>query len=280
EARAKLKSIEADVIFNLFEGFAGDPQTEPAIAHFLPELGIPYTGCPGNAISLALDKPGAKALLAAAGIETPAWQKLSPATLPAFRLPFPCIVKPCAEDASHGIWEESVVYDFPALERQVAKLSHLFGEEVLVEEYIDGREFNTTVMGNTEPTVLAISEIVYTLPPGLPRILTFHAKWDEGTIYCEGTKNVCPAEISPETHAAIADAALRAFKCMGCAGYARVDFRMDIQGKVTVLEVNPNPDISPDVGAARQARAAGFTYAGFIERIVQLALEQRSPIKT
>lgn len=275
-AREKLRRLKADVIFNLFEGFAGDPQTEVALAAFLPELGLPYTGSPAEALALGLDKVRAKAVFESAGIPTPAWQELTADATGDLRLPFPCIVKPCAEDASHGIGPESVVHNLPALRQQVTKICQCFGGRALVEEYIDGREFNITVLGNSEPTVLAVSEIVYTLPPGLPRILTFHAKWDEGTIYCEGTANVCPAEIPEDLRTAIAGVAIRAFHAFGCRGYARVDFRMNTHGELKILEVNPNPDISPGVGAARQARASGYTYGEFIERIVDLALEGKA----
>lgn len=277
-AKEKLQRVKADVIFNLFEGFAGDPQTEVALAAFLPELGIPYTGNSAEALALALDKVRAKAVFESAGIATPAWQELTPDTIGQLRLPFPCIVKPCAEDASHGIGPESVVRDPAAFEQQVTKICRCFGGRALVEEYVDGREFNITVLGNSEPTVLAISEIVYTLPPGLPRILTFHAKWDEGTIYCDGTTNVCPAEIPAELSARIGEIAVQAFTAFGCRGYARVDFRMDTRGALKVLEVNPNPDICAGVGAARQARASGYTYGEFIEKIVQLALEGKPAV--
>jgi len=275
-AKERLRRVKADVIFNLFEGFAGDPQTEVALAAFLPELGLPYTGNPAEALAAALDKVRAKAIFESAGIATPVWQELRSDTIGQFRLSFPCIVKPCAEDASHGVGPESVVHDLPSLERQVGRICRYFGGRALVEEYIDGREFNITVLGNSDPTVLAISEIVYTLPPGLPRILTFQAKWDEGTIYCDGTVNVCPAEIPDELRNAIAEVAIRTFNAFGCRGYARVDFRMDHRGGLKVLEVNPNPDISPGVGAARQARASGYTYGEFIERIVKLAMEGRA----
>jgi len=273
-ARDSLKGLEADLVFNLFEGFDGYPETEAAVVNFLSEQGLTYTGCSGTALSLGLDKTKAKARLAAIGVDTPKYQLLGPKTISLFHMNYPCIVKPYAEDGSNGISEESVVYDFASLEKQVAEISKHFGRRALVEEFVDGREFNITVLGTSEPRALPISEIVYSLPSEMPRILTFAAKWDPQSVYFEHTKAVCPAEIGTELREHIAQTALLAFRLLGSHGYARVDFRLDVKDQLKVIEVNPNPDISPDAGAALQAQAAGMTYNQFIEQIVQLAIER------
>lgn len=274
KTRNTLMDLEADLVFNLFEGFDGCPKTEAIIADILSELLIPYTGCPGAALALALDKAKTKALLSASGIETPEFQLLSPETLGQFCLKYPCIVKPCGEDASHGLSEDSVVNDYSSLKKQLIKVSGLFGGKALVEQFLQGREFNATVIGNKEPVVLPISEIVYSLPPSMPRILTFASKWDTQSTYYQCTKAVCPAEIGDEDNEVITQTAVSVFKLLGCRGYARVDMRMDAEGRVKVLEVNPNPDISHGAGVARQVKAAGLTFAQFIRNIIMLALEK------
>ena len=271
-AKENLKCLEADIVFNLFEGFNSRPETEATVANFLSELGLTYTGCPGNALSLGLDKVKTKAHLEAMGIDTPRYQLLGPETVSLFHLNYPCIVKPYADDGSSGISEESVVHDFASLERQVTKVSNSFGKRALVEEFVDGREFNITVLGTNEPKALPASEIVYSLPPGMPRILSFSAKWDPQSICFERTKAVCPAEIDTELRDRIVQTALLAFRLLGSRGYARIDFRLDNEEQLKVIEVNPNPDISPDAGAALQAQAAGMNYNQFIEQIVQLAI--------
>jgi len=268
---SRLRALGADLVFNLFEGF-DDPETEAIVPELLSKTGMRYTGCTPPALKLALDKARLKAELVAAGIPTPDSQLLSPETLSLFRLRYPCIVKPVGEDASHGLSADSVVNDRAALERQVALISSTYRGGALVEEFIDGREFNATVLGDT---VLPVSEIGYFLPPGMPRILTFAAKWEPDAVYFKGTKAICPAEISPEDHERVARAALAASRLLGGGGYARVDMRMDVGGTLCVIEVNPNPDISPSAGAAKQAAAAGMTYTRFIERIVELAMEKR-----
>ncbi|HTY82400.1 MAG TPA: hypothetical protein VMB24_06420 [Dehalococcoidales bacterium] len=274
EARKKLAELKVDVVFNLFEGFCGDPPTEALVPEAFDELGITYTGCRPELLRIALDKAGVKVILKAAGIPTADFQLLNPETLHTFRLGYPCIVKPRNEDASHGINDKSLVRNLASLRRQVKVVSEAYGGSALVEQFMSGREFNATVMGNREFKVLPVSEIVYTLPPGIPRLLTFAAKWENDSIYYEHTKVHCPAEVSEEERQYIADTALATFKVMGCRGYARVDMRMDDRGKLNVIELNPNPDISPGTGAARQAEAAGMTYAQFVDVIVNLALEK------
>ena len=274
QAREELKSLAVDLVFNLFEGFAGYPETEVLVPEMAAELGIPCTGCSAATLTLALDKAKTKAILEESGIATPRYQVLSPETLSTFRLNYPCIVKPCSEDASHGLSEESVVYEFTSLERQVKLISDFYSGGVLVEEFIDGQEFNATVLGKSECTTLPISEITYSLPPGMPRILTFAAKWEPDSLYFQGTKPICPAQIPDSQRENIAEMALAVFRLFCSCGYARVDMRFDREGKLNVMEVNPNPDISPGTGAARQAEAAGMSYTEFIAMIVSLAMEK------
>lgn len=274
KVREKIKTISAELVFNLFEGFEGLPQTEAVVAGMLSELGMPFTGNPPATLALALDKAKAKAVLESDGVRTPKYQCLSPENLYLFHLNFPCIVKPLGEDASHGVSEESVVKDLNQLEKQVTKISQLFGGNTLVEEFLEGREFNVTVLGNKEPLVLPVAEMVYYLPPELPKLLTFAAKWQEESLYYKGTRATCPAEIGERERDLISQTALTAFKLLHCRGYARVDMRMDAEGIPNVLEVNPNPDISPGYGAARQAKTAGMNYNQFIEKIVMFALEE------
>jgi D-alanine-D-alanine ligase len=275
-ARKELSILNVDLVFNLFEGFCGYSGTEPEVPEILSELGIPYTGCPPNALRLALDKAATKDTLKAGGLDTPDFQLLNSKTLPSFRLNYPCIVKPRYEDGSHGISEESVISDFSSLERQLTRIIQLYGgEQALVEEFIDGQEFNATVMGNSKSAVLAISEIAFSLPQEMPRILTFAAKWVTNSLYFRGTRPICPARISRYDQQRIAGIAQEAFLLTGCRGYARVDMRKGKDERLAIIDVNPNPDISPGSGAALQAKATGLNYQQFINKITSLALEVR-----
>jgi len=169
-----------------------------------------------------------------------------------------------------------VVSDFTALERQVRLVSSYYGGVALVEKYIDGQEFNATVLGDSQHTVFPVSKIAYSLPLGMPRILTFAAKWEPDSLYFQGTNAVCPAGLDAEELKRITETARAVFEVLGDKGYCRVDMRMDREGQPEVTDVNPNPDISPGAGTARHAEAAGMTYNQLIERIVRLALNGRS----
>ncbi len=275
QADKELRDLNTDLVFNLFEGFCDNPETEAAIPEILSSMGIPFTGCPASVLRLALDKAKTKQILTLAGIKTPDFQLLNPETLDTFQLDYPCIVKPCCDDASNNLSAESVVHDFSALARQVGMICGFYSGDAIVEILITGREFNATAMGNSEFTVLPVSEIVYSLPPGMPEVLTFDAKWETGSPYFKGTKPVCPAEIEAQQEQGVAETVKTVYRLFGCRGYARVDMRLDKEGELNVIEVNPNPDISPGTGAARQAAAAGMTYTQFIETIVQLAFDRK-----
>ncbi|MBN1369313.1 MAG: ATP-grasp domain-containing protein [Dehalococcoidaceae bacterium] len=256
------------VVFNLFEGFAGSPETEALVPEICSRMNIPFTGSPAGAIKLGLNKPAAKQTFMAHSIPTPAFQELSIDTINEFNLSFPCIVKPASEDASHSIKPESVVNNLEQLSTQIARLAGCYGATVLIESFITGREFNATVLGNR---VLPVSEIVYHLPFRLPRLLTYDAKWLPSSQYYQGSVVECPAKLTPDELEGITRLAIKCFNVTGCRGYARVDIRQDCFGLFNVLEINPNPDISPVAGCARQAKAAGMSYTEFINNILQAA---------
>lgn len=157
EARQKLLELKTDMVFNLFEGFCGEPETEAMVTEIIGQSGIPYTGCSADILKLALDKARVKGILKEAGIPTPDFQVLGMDTMNTFKLDFPCIVKPRAEDASHGISADSLVKDLASLERQVRVITETYRSGALVEHFLGGREFNATVMGNWECVVLPIS---------------------------------------------------------------------------------------------------------------------------
>jgi D-alanine-D-alanine ligase len=265
-----IHGIKAPLVFNLFEGFGGLPETEIEAAHALNDLGVPYTGNPPTVLSLGLDKVQAKECFNKFDIPTPAFQVFDSCSLQDFNLKFPVIAKPSREDASHGIYSDNVANDISALESVIRRLLGTSKSPVLVEEYIDGKEFNITVLG---VHVLPISEIVYSLPSELPSILTYESKWDPESIYFKHTQVKCPARISHTEEKKIKELAIRAFKACGCKGYGRVDIRQDSNGNYYVLEINPNPDISPDAGCARQASAVGLTYTELIKIIIEQSLD-------
>jgi len=274
EVRFIVQGLNVDVYFNLFEGFAGRPETEAMVAGMLAVTGRPYTGSSPCTLSMALDKAKTKELLMSAGVKTPPYQLLRTGEADRLKLNFPCIVKPVGEDASHGLIADSVVVDRAGLACQLERVCADYGGTALVEEFISGRELSATIMGNHTPLMLSVSEIVYSLPAGLPPLLTFGAKWTLDDVYFLHTDPVCPAQLDQELWDQVAAISIKAYRLVGCHGYARVDTRLGADGDAYVLEVNPNPAISYTAGAARQAAAIGLTYAQFIDKIIALAMSR------
>ncbi len=266
-------------VFNLCEEINGKSELEMCVAGFLELLGIPYTGSAPLALGMALNKYRVKQILRAAGIPVPKGFLYYPNQKPGRKpLRFPVIVKPVREDGSLGINTGSVCADMAQLESQAAYVHAVYRQEALVEEYLEGREFNVSIMGN-EPRVLAISEIDFTgMPEGEPKIVSYRAKWDEESPMFGNTVPICPAEISKRMKKRVCDIALRSYQCLGCRDYGRIDMRTDAEGNVYVLEVNPNPDISPDAGFARAAKASGYSYSDMILQITSFALERGTKV--
>ena len=272
-----IQRVAPKFIFNLCEELQGDCELEMCIAGLFELMNIPYTGSKPLALGLALNKFRVKQVLRASGIPVPRGflcpngQQLKPRALGRF----PAFVKPVHEDASLGINAHSVCRDFTQLERQVSYIHNVYHEDALIEEFLEGREFNVSILGGQTARVLAISEIDFSsMPDGEPRIVSYRAKWDEESVVFQCSVPVCPAEIPQHLESRIKNIALRCFQCVGCRDYARVDMRTDSLGNVCVMDVNPNPDLSPHAGFFRAARAAGMTYTDMVSHIAQSALER------
>jgi D-alanine-D-alanine ligase len=184
--------------------------------------------------------------------------------------PLPAIVKPSAEDASVGIDNGAVCTSKRALKKRVALMLEQF-EEVLVQEYVAGREFNVGFIGQR---MLPIAEIRFDgMPDGSWPIVSYAAKWIPGSPEDEGTEPICPAEIPADLAKRIGETAREAWRHMsGGEGYGRVDLRVNGDGQPYVLEVNPCPDLSSNAGLARMGRAFGWSYDDLVMQIVDEAL--------
>ncbi|MGC8837750.1 MAG: D-alanine--D-alanine ligase family protein [Anaerolineae bacterium] len=262
-------------VFNLGEGLDGRLFEEVRIAWALEAMGYRFTGSDARALALSTHKALCKATLQEAGVATPPWWVFrAPAEVRGLEedLPFPLIVKPVAEDASLGVDEGAVVHDRRALERRVAYVVERFRQAALAEQFIAGREFNLSVWGNP-PELLPLAEVDFSdFSDPFERLVSFEAKWDPRSFAYHHTPVRCPAKVSPRLAARLRATVLATWHAVGCRGYARVDIRVDEAEVPYVIEVNCNPDLSPDAGFFRAASAAGYDYVAMVLRIAQFAM--------
>jgi D-alanine-D-alanine ligase len=277
EVLSALRTSAPDVVFNLCESMAGDPRNEPTFAGLLDLFEIPYTGADLPALAACLFKRRSKDILLGRGVPTPPHRYLLDLAAlddPSLEtLDYPWFLKLGHEDASIGINEDNRVQDAAALRTRARAMMDEFAQPVLAERYIEGREVNVTLLGNgADLQILPLHEIDFSaMPPGRPRIVSYAAKWEEDHVDYAGTKPVPLRDATPAMIARCEEAARAAWDAHGLRDYARVDLRIDRDGMPWVIDVNPNPDISPDAGVARAAAAAGMSYVDLITRIVDFA---------
>lgn len=272
-----LRRNRADLIVNLCEGLGGVGGGESQVTGLLELTGIPFTGSGSECLSLVLHKARTKWLLRGAGLPTapfvyfPASEPVGAEVAVGLLNAGAVIVKPAHEDASLGIGPESVARDADALMLQVNCVRSRYGD-VIVEQFLSGREFNVGILALPEPRLLPLAEIEY--QPGASGLVSYDAKWTPGTADYGGTPVRCPARVSDELAAEIQRVSLAAFALTGARDYARVDLRLDADERVFILEVNANPDISPSAGLARAILASGISYNEFILRLVDTAAQR------
>lgn len=286
----ELRGDRPDIIFNLCESVDGDPTQEMNIASLFEIMKIPYTGSRALTLGLALNKSRVKEILHYYNIPTASHYLCANSNLykengySKVKDKYPLIVKPSREDASIGIENKSIVYNDTELKTRIEYILDVHKQPALVEEFIDGREINVSVVGNyrtgdDDLIVFPISEIDFTgMPEDYPKIVSYNSKWMYKTVEFTCTKAVCPAKnISPELEKTIQQTAKKVYRIVGASDYARVDFRVK-DNVPYVLELNPNPDIASDVdedtGFTRSGKAYGWTYETLIQNIINYSAER------
>lgn len=276
ESIKKITRIKPDVIFNLCEGFRGKSFYESHIASLWELMSIPYTGNQPLTLGISLNKAMTKNIFNSKKIPTPLYQIYNKVPEKTY-LDFPIIAKPVCEDASLGITQKSVIYSFDKMCQMIKSLLEKFKQPVLVEKYIEGREFNVSILGNNPPRVLAISEVDFSqLTKEYFPIVSYEAKWLKDHPLFLKTPVICPAQISIELENKITDTALKVYSLLGGRDYGRVDIRVNKTGALYVLEFNPNPDISPDAGYAKALEQASISYNQFVDTILHEALKRKN----
>lgn len=257
---------EADIVFNLVESIGGKAELIHVAPALLRSAGIPFTGSGPEAMIITSNKIVAKRIMEMAGIPTPRYVEPGDQTL---KVSGRYIVKPLREDASVGIDDDSIIEGDILSKLSVAAVKG--NREVFAEEYIEGREFNISVIaGKMGPVVLPPAEIIFRdFPEGKPEIIGYNAKWDESSFEYNNTIRSFKFEHADALLIErLREISLRCWKVFGLNGYARVDFRVNERGEPFVLEVNANPCISPDAGFYAATREAGMRFSEVIERIL------------
>jgi D-alanine-D-alanine ligase len=272
-----LDRLQPDLVFNITEGFGGRSAMESNVAALLSLLGVRYTGTGPAGLLLAGNKGVAKKILSFHGLKTPEFATLSRGAVDwAGEIDFPVIVKPPLEDGSWGLHSNSVVRDLKELLVRLDEIHSEYGHPVLIEQFIEGREFYTGVLGNTQAEALPIVELDFSgFPEGMARIASWEAKWgdagDASGPEFEGTKAVIAKDLGEELENRIREVCVDAFKALQLRDYGRVDLRMTEGGEIYILEVNPNCYLEQASEFAMAAAHAGLDYSALINRIIELA---------
>jgi D-alanine-D-alanine ligase len=273
----ELTSEQPDLVFNLAESFRGKSALESNVAALLNLLDLRYTGSSPAGLILAGDKTLTKKVLAFHGIQSAKFATMYRGQVDwAGDIHFPLLVKPPQEDASLGITQKSVVNNVKELLEVMGGTQQEYQSPVLVEEFIDGREFYVGVLGNSKVEALPVIELDFSkFPAGLPKIASWEAKWgdsgDEKGAEFEGTESVFPTDLSEELTNKIQQVAIDSFQALRLRDYARIDLRVTADDEVYVIEANPNCYLEEKSEFASAAQKGGMEYAALIERIVQLA---------
>jgi len=277
KAYAELSRLRPDLVFNRAEGIRGESR-ESQIPAFSEMLGIPYVGSNVLTTAVCLDKPTTKKILSYHKIPTPRFKVFHQHDDPIEgQLPYPVLLKPSREGSSIGIDLVNLVHGHDELRARLRQMIETYRQPILAEQFISGREFSVGLLGNENPRVLPILEIDFSkFPPEVGTVYGQRAK----TAYDSPENYVCPASVTQEQRRSIESVATRTFHVLGCRDMARIDMRMDQQGKLFVLEVNPLPGLDYDLEKGEisfypvMAHAADMTFSEMIAAILEAAIER------
>lgn len=266
---------ECDVVFNLCDEF--EDNRAPKVPMVLDNLGIKFTGASAESLKITYGKKVIKEILQKKNVLTPKYlivelgkKNLEP-LIKKSNLKYPLIVKPVYQDGSFGIGYDSVANNYEDLLKRVKYLYAECKQDVMIEEFISGREFSISIVGNEKPVLLPVYEIIYHDFENKPKIMTYEAKWVLEHEDYKNTSPECPANIPKELQSKIQKLALKCFKAFKCCGYARVDFRLNEQNELYVLEINTNPSLLKNSEFVYAAKVHGWNFSQLLDQLVKFA---------
>jgi D-alanine-D-alanine ligase len=260
-----LKGEKPGMVFNVSYGSQGQARYTH-IPSILEMIGIPYVGSGPLAHSLSLDKVVSKMIFTQKGILTPDFFVLETLESELPEMVFPAIVKPKNEAVSFGI---KIVHNKEELKEAARAIFERFNQPVLVEQYIEGREINVGILGNSPVEIFQPCEIVFGETG--PSVYTYEDKTRKSG------RNItwdCPAHINDELTTKAQDIALKAYRALGCYDCARVDMRIDSKGNLYVLEVNSLPSLGEHGSYTIAAEQFGLDFNALVNRLVDVAYQR------
>jgi D-alanine-D-alanine ligase len=274
--RQKLQGFNPDAIFNLADQFNNNRAFDQNIVSFLEMHGLPFTGCGSTGLTLCKNKAISKKILGYHRIHVPNFVTIARGKRIAQpkHLNFPILIKPLKEEASLGISQASFVETDEQFKERVQFIHEKYDNDVIAEEYIDGRELYVGILGNHRLEAFPIRELIFKeVPPDEPKIATYKAKWDEEYRKKWGLKNQFAQNLDPAVIRNIQETCKRIYHLLTIDGYARIDLPLTSDNKVYFIEANPNPILAKDEDFAQSAMKAGASYPQLIDRILRLGLK-------
>jgi D-alanine-D-alanine ligase len=275
-----VERVRPDLVWNSVEAFHDHRYYEANVVALLELLKVPYTGSDSRSLMLCQDKALSKKILKHHRVGVPPFV-VSPRNQPVKRIPkvmFPVLVKPLAEEGSVGIARDSFCENDEKALKRAAFLHERYKQDVIFEQYIEGTELYAGVLGDGRLQVLPPRELKFAnVPEGEPKVASFKAKWDDEYRERWGIHSTFPETLPEKVARDIDSVARRTFRALRLRGYARVDLRLTSEGKLFVVEANPNPQIARSEDFAEAAEKAGISYEQLIERIVRLGLRMSFP---
>lgn len=271
--KTAIDEFNPSLIFNLLEEFDGEVLFDQNVVSYLELLRVAYTGCNPRGLMLARDKALAKKILLFHRLKTPQFQVFprNRKTKKSKHLTYPLIVKCLTEEASLAIAKASIVHNEEKLIERVQYINQSIGVDAIVEEFIEGREFYVGVMGNYKISTLPIWELKFEkVEKPEKELYSNRAKWNNKYRDRKGIKTE-HADLDPETQKKIQRICKKAYKQLNLNGYARVDLRMNSQGDIYIIEVNPNPNIAKEDEFSMSAAHSGLSYEDLITKLLKLA---------
>lgn len=270
----KIKQFQPTVIFNLVERFKHDSAHDRDIASLLKLIGIPFTGCGPTGMTLCKNKGLSKEILSFHRIRVPDFAIFprKKAVKRPRNLNFPIFVKPLKEEASLGIAQASFVENDEQLKERVQFIHETMDQDVIAEEYIDGRELYVSLLGNKRLEIFPVREIRFNeVPEDEPKVATYKAKWDENYRKKWGIKNQFAGTLVNGALAKIEKVSKKIYQLLSIQGYARLDMRLTSSGDLVFIEANPNPMLAAEEDFAQSAAKAGLEFPQLIQRILNLS---------